>query len=203
MTTTDTTITVRSANEKAWTYGVPAINVKHHFYWQPGIAKKYRGSDHEFGDDLAFFDWADREDDADGWDYPHGSLYRAEELVRENAWADAQDAATDIWPQYRTKTRPKKVAGRFVKDDHGKFVDETYQEPVMKVWSQGRSGGWLIVEGLTSEDFAVEDWDAERVAEWGLFASRIQDILDDLDYQFVWHLHVNVYEQLTEGIVKI
>lgn len=73
--------------------------------------------------------------------------------------------------------------------------------PRARVYSDGRSGGWLIVEGLLGTDERVEDWDAEQVAQWHTFTEGIQSIMADLDYQYFWHLYVNVYESNFEGFI--
>ena len=43
--------------------------------------------------------------------------------------------------------------------------DAEYMLGPCKVYSAGRSGGWLIVEGLPP----IESWDAIMVAKWGRF----------------------------------
>jgi len=162
----------RSANPNCWTYGVPALNVKWSPYL-PEIIKKFRGTTakgrhgaytvHEFGDDELFWAWVERIDDDRldaGWEYPNGPFTRAEEIVREIGWGDAKELALEIFGERA------------------------------QVWSSGRSGGWLIVEGLPP----VEEWDAIAVGQWAKFAGHVKALLDDLDYQFIWHLHVNVYE---------
>jgi hypothetical protein len=42
-----------------------------------------------------------------------------------------------------------------------------------KVYSEGRSGGWLVVHGLTE----VQDWDAIKVGKWGRFVHQIEDTM--------------------------
>jgi len=46
----------------------------------------------------------------------------------------------------------------------------------VKVWSEGRSGGWLVVEGLPY----VRDWDAVLVSRWAKFC---KDVLADIAYR--------------------
>lgn len=43
--------------------------------------------------------------------------------------------------------------------------------PCIKVWQEGRSGGWLIVEGLPRWD----DWDAIDLMYWYRFQKRIKE----------------------------
>jgi len=63
------------------------------------------------------------------------------------------------------------------------------------VYSSGRSGGWLVVHGL--ED--VESWDAIAVTRWAKFQRGVLEILDDMDYRFLWNLAVNVFEARQES----
>lgn len=148
---------------------VPTIKVKWYPFW-PNIVKRFRGSpDHEFGDDADFWEWAERQEDADGaWDYPNGPFCIAMECSREDGWEQAQSDLEDIFSEYQ-----------------------------IKVWSDGRSGGWLIVEGLPD----VESWDAIMVARWAKACRFVKDVLDDRDYNLVWHLHANIFENLMEGFV--
>lgn len=44
------------------------------------------------------------------------------------------------------------------------------------VYAAGRSGGWLIVEGLPP----VEEWDAILVSRWGRF---VKDVMADIEYR--------------------
>lgn len=211
-------VILRSSNDYAWVNPVPALNVKWYPYL-PAIVKKFKGTTatgpyvcavcgqprffhtgmahgqdwkatlaatsqlvtdhrfkpggsyivHEFGDDEAFWDWVERKmDDGAASEYPNGEFVVAEEIAREDGWERAQELADENWP-----------------------------ERTVKVWSSGRSGGWLIVEGLPD----IETWDAIAVARWARFEAAIRATVEDLDYQFVWHLHVNVYENLAVGFI--
>jgi hypothetical protein len=170
-------VTIRSKSAYGWAGGVPAVNVK----WSPylrTIVRKYRDVTavnkqgdtyhvHEFGDDPAFWEWVDYIDEHVGdaaWEYPNGIFYRAEEIAREVGWDDAIELAHEEWGD------------------------------AVKVWSSGRSGGWLVVDGLAD----VEDWDAIELARWRRFQGRVEDLVAYLDYQFVWHLYVNVYEHFKD-----
>lgn len=46
----------------------------------------------------------------------------------------------------------------------------------VEVFSEGRSGGWLVVEGLDDP----ETWDAEQLANWDKFEAGIEDLIRDL-----------------------
>ena len=57
-------------------------------------------------------------------------------------------------------------APEIVVDVFGKYV---------KSWSEGRSGGWLVVEGLPP----VDEWDAIMLGKWRSFETRIRK---DIEY---------------------
>lgn len=59
-----------------------------------------------------------------------------------------------------------------------------------EVYAEGRSGGWLVVGGIGDPD----GWDLMDINAWSRFDRCVRSILADLDYQFLWHLYVNVYE---------
>lgn len=50
------------------------------------------------------------------------------------------------------------------------------ERPPVTVYSAGRSGGWLIVEGLPP----VDDWDDEMRAKWARFEQLIRDSIADV-----------------------
>lgn len=80
------------------------------------------------------------------------ALQYAFESAQQRFWEDAQDVARDIF---------------------GKHV---------KVYSQGRSGGWLVVEGINED---VGSWDAIAVSKWGrlaTWAKREIEYLTSWDY---------------------
>lgn len=168
--------------------GEPMVNVKWSPYWRD-IVRKFNGTKavgrlgeytvHEFGDDAEFWAWAEdlyenHEDEA--FHYPAcrhermGAFLIADEIAREVGWELAQELADEVWE--KTRYSPK-------------------------VYSAGRSGGWLVVTGLPD----VEAWDAIDLARWACFQKEIEATVDDLDYQFIWHLHVNVYENLAAGFI--
>lgn len=75
---------------------------------------------HEFGDDLAFWDWVQAMDrTTHAVDYPNGAFAIAEQLARDIAWEDAHDEAYEVWGS-----------------------------KAVQIYSSGRSGGWLVVHGL-------------------------------------------------------
>ena len=74
--------------------------------------------------------------------------------------------------------------------------------PRVKVYSEGRSGGWAVVDGLPDFD----SWDAVMVSKWARFARLARSVADDIPYQMVHDLCFNVYvadkEAATEEYVN-
>lgn len=59
-----------------------------------------------------------------------------------------------------------------------------------QVSSEGRCGGWLVVDGLKD----IDCWDAVDIARWGKFVRWIEAIRDDTSRRYVWLLAANVWE---------
>lgn len=93
-------------------------------------------------------------------EYDHEGLELADQLARDCGWNYAQEEATEHFG------------------------------PRAKVYSEGRSGGWLVVHGLGS----AHDWDYEDAKAWDEYRTCVRDIVANLDYDFVWHLYVNYWE---------
>lgn len=70
------------------------------------------------------------------------------ESVQQRFWEEVQEQAAELWPAYSPK-----------------------------VWSAGRSGGWLVVDGLPE----VESWDAIMVGKWSRLARWCRE---EIAYQF-------------------
>lgn len=66
----------------------------------------------------------------------------------------------------------------------------------VRVWSEGRSGGWAIVDGL--KDF--EQWDAIDLAAWRRFEKYAQQTACGLAHQMVSFLYLNVWDDVREGM---
>jgi hypothetical protein len=73
------------------------------------------------------------------------------------------------------------------------LADEIFGRPV-KVYSEGRCGGWAIVDGLP--DF--ESWDAVLLARWAKFARVARSLADNIPTQMVALLEINDWERECE-----
>jgi hypothetical protein len=65
----------------------------------------------------------------------------------------------------------------------------------VKVYQEGRSGGWVIVDGI--DDF--ESWDAVMLAKWHKFEAYAKNISRDVPYQMVSMIYMNEYEPMIEA----
>ena len=148
--------------------GLPMINVKHHFWWD-AICARYRGEGkpHECSDDEDFWDWADNLAEEASRGYNESHpFYAAEYWAREGGWETATEDAKEIF------------------DDH------------VQVYSEGRSGGWLVVHGIGTPD----EWDTEDMARWEQYEQYVKATVDGLDYDFVGLLYINFYEPMQDEI---
>ena len=60
----------------------------------------------------------------------------------------------------------------------------------VKVYSEGRSSGWLIVEGLPDFD----TWNAPMLAKWAKFSRYCEAYVKDIPYQTVDLIYYNVFK---------
>jgi hypothetical protein len=64
----------------------------------------------------------------------------------------------------------------------------------VKVYSEGRSSGWAVVEGLP--EFA--GWDAVMLGKWAKFSKWAKAQADDIMYQVVTGIYYNEFEPARE-----
>jgi hypothetical protein len=62
--------------------------------------------------------------------------------------------------------------------------------PGVKVWAEGRSGGWAVVEGLGE----VETWDAIMVNRWSKFAKLARETADSIPEQMASLIQINRFD---------
>lgn len=59
----------------------------------------------------------------------------------------------------------------------------------VECWSAGRSGGWLVVQGLPD----VDTWDAIMLGKWARFAKLARGLADDVPYKMLDILYHNAF----------
>lgn len=59
---------------------------------------------------------------------------------------------------------------------------------------EGRSGGWVVVDGLPE----LEDWDAVLIARWRRFERIAREIADGIPFQMLASIYLNDYEARKE-----
>lgn len=62
-----------------------------------------------------------------------------------------------------------------------------------KVYSEGRSGGWAVVDGITAQ--SVEEWDAIEFNKWKRFAKYARQQADDIMYLVIDGIYYNEFEE--------
>jgi hypothetical protein len=60
----------------------------------------------------------------------------------------------------------------------------------VKVYTEGRSSGWVVVEGL--KDF--DSWSAADLSKWAKFEKACRSFADDVPYQTVDMIYFNRFE---------
>ena len=151
---------------RAGRHSEPCINVKHHFWW-PDIRRKYETDGHEFSGDTAFWEWAEQlyADDDGG---PGSPFEDADEMARRDGWEQAQTDAEEIWPGHTTvMVDEKKYFPEFPPGCRYRFTGNKVprRKPLVQVYSEGRSGGWLVVSGLGD----VDEWDLQDLNRWAKY----------------------------------
>jgi hypothetical protein len=69
----------------------------------------------------------------------------------------------------------------------------------VKVWSAGRSGGWLVVEGLPD----VDSWDVKLLTAWSQFSAFCKDAVADVPRAMAWHVLANCQDDLAGRVVRV
>lgn len=111
------------------------------------------------------------------------------------AWWDrkAADTPTDVWDsdgwygQHHDWIFESACESGW--EDLESFAQEVYG-PGVKVYAEGRSGGWAYIDGI---DHDTDSWDAIAVSRWGRFASYARAVADDIPYRMASLLVLNVY----------
>jgi hypothetical protein len=70
------------------------------------------------------------------------------------------------------------------------LAERTWPDRTIEVYSEGRSGGWMVVFGLGDP----EDWTPEQVATWATFKEQIRALVDDVPRAYLWAINANVFE---------
>lgn len=63
--------------------------------------------------------------------------------------------------------------------------------PSVTVWSEGRSGGWAVVDGLDDP----EEWDAIALAKWRRFERLARGLADSVMTNVVGSIYINEFDQ--------
>lgn len=73
-------------------------------------------------------------------------------------------------------------------------AQEIFDGYPVECYTEGRSGGWLVVQGLPD----IEDWDAILLAKWRKFHRYVIEIKAGFPWSVAWQLYANAYESWRE-----
>jgi hypothetical protein len=72
--------------------------------------------------------------------------------------------------------------------------DGLFPDDRVTLHQEGRSGGWIAVDGLPP----IDEWDAVRLARWRKFERIARSIADGIPYQVLSLIEINDYEWARE-----
>lgn len=109
------------------------------------------------------------------------------EVVRSDAaytaeWIEANvsDDAMAEWEQFAAESAWESLQGEAI-DIWGEGV---------KVYSEGRSGGWAVVDGIPDYD----TWDAIELSRWARFAKYARALADDVPRATLDIIYANLFD---------
>ena len=100
-----------------------------------------------------------------------------ENLTDEEQWAAFNSSCEWRWEDLQMK------------------AEEEYGNGV-KVYSEGRQGGWAYIDGINTD---VDSWDAIEFSRWKRFAEFARATADGIMYDVVWSIHANIFEPAKEA----
>lgn len=148
----------------------PAVNIKADLYTfsddllRTAYADTVGGSEADAAGFLAWWRAKEDEDGPGGLYGAYGWLDTAGQWAAESGFEDAENDAIDIFPQS------------------------------VKIYGEGRSGGWLVVHGLPD----VDEWDAIALARWRRFERYVWAIRDYHPTMVAGLIALNGYERERE-----
>lgn len=116
---------------------------------------------------------------------PHFTLNWIEEHVTDESldhmfwftcemrWEDIEAEAQEIW------------GSRMIEDHRGRHHST-------KVYSEGRSGGWAVVDGINND---VDSWDAIEFSKWRRFAKFARATADGIMWDVVDSIYHNDFQE--------
>jgi hypothetical protein len=67
--------------------------------------------------------------------------------------------------------------------------DSLFPDDRVRLWTEGRSGGWIVVDGLPD----IEEWDAVRLARWRKFERIARSVADGIPLQMLGSIEINAF----------
>lgn len=69
----------------------------------------------------------------------------------------------------------------------------------VKLWTEGRQGGWLVVDGLPP----VESWGPDLLRAWSDFEVGCKGLVANIPWLMAWHVLANCQDRLAGRILRI
>jgi hypothetical protein len=71
------------------------------------------------------------------------------------------------------------------------IAKDVFDGYTVKVWSEGRSGGWAVVDGLSDFD----SWDAVMLGKWRSFERQAKAVANGIPEDVMTTIYINMFEE--------
>jgi hypothetical protein len=70
------------------------------------------------------------------------------------------------------------------------IAEDVFSDYNVKVWSEGRSGGWAVVDGLPDFD----SWDVVMLGKWRSFERQAKAVANGIPEDVMTTIYINMFE---------
>lgn len=75
------------------------------------------------------------------------------------------------------------------------YAQEIFNDPKLKLYTEGRSGGWAVIDGIEDTD----EWNAIDLAKWRKFERVGRELADGIPAQMLSLIYINRFEPMLEA----
>lgn len=112
---------------------------------------------------------------------------------KEITWQYTESEFTVDWIEENVSEETFQTIYDLTREDGWEYLQQIAEEVFglgVRVYSEGRSGGWAVVDGLSDFDF----WDAIDLAKWRSFERQAKATADDVPHQTLVSIYINEFE---------
>lgn len=113
------------------------------------------------------------------------------------------DELRDLVEAFLEKDNAGYIFGMVCQDRYEETAEraklEFFKDYEIDTWTEGRSGGWLVVGGLPP----VEHWGVKLLTQWHLFSMFCADQVADVPRAMAWHVLANCQDELAGRVVRV